>query len=324
MSMSLEQNTRTLWNTISSHMKTRTRVDIQSHPTCRTRFQEIVESTYAQINTYDTITTMNTQIIDTLITEFTTICSNSATQPTSLQNNVRQHVLHCSIDEHTRAITRYHNYRHVRSACCKTMELYDCVVWTHTNELGIQCKRWLREYLVLFVDIFINNRQIAENVVFTQQQITDTKVLFVSDTTIPCNDVCTKIHFILKDHDLKPLSLQYNVTIQTMIAGHMLTLHESVPACLKEPTYFAFLIQTGSVRIGDILMLPNAELTVIASGTIDIQDQDTIIVTNVGDTTSHNAFFCKLDSKFKLASEPNRVVFKNKCKYPILCMEFSS
>lgn len=320
----LTENTEMLWNLIIERMKEQFHIDIQTNSVCRRRFQEIVESTYEQMNTFKNVMEMNKNIISQLSNAFqTTMASQKQTSSLSEHlSSAQRQVIHCAIDENTHNMTHHTNLGHIKQLCCKTLEFHDCCVSTHTNEFQMIQKRFLHDYLVMFLDIYINNQLVGKNIILTQQQQMNKKILFTSDEYVPYNDICTKIQFVLKDADMNPIVLQYNVTILTMISGPMLTLGDSVPAKLKEPIYFSFLINTGDVQIGDILMLNDKEIHILATGSIDIQDKQTITVTELTDK-SPNAFFCCLDNKFKLPDIPNKIIFKNKSRKPTLCIEYS-
>ena len=56
---SLSENTKMLWNLIIERMKEQFQTDIQTNQVYRRRFQEIVESTYEQMNSFKNVMDMN-------------------------------------------------------------------------------------------------------------------------------------------------------------------------------------------------------------------------------------------------------------------------
>ena len=324
----MEEDNNFLWEFVCERAKEQLNVTIHNNYRIKEQFEVIVTKINQSSSDYESSFELNKAIIYASLQMVQNNTPNvveiSKSNETSTSHNT---ICVCDIEKgilNDKEISRliiHKNLGFVKEISCKTMELYDCCVYEETNEINMIKQYYLRDYLVLYVDIYINNNRIGENVIVRQQHQLNNKILFVSNETIPYNNVCTKIEFVLKDARMNVLSLQYDIKIKTMIAGFMLQLDKSIVGMdiIREPTFFSFLLEKGDVDIGDILELNEKSIKVLTRATITIEDKKNIIVTKFQDA-SYNAFFCKLDNKYKLPNTPDKIKITNMSKMPVVSL----
>jgi len=340
----MEEDSNFLWDFVCNRSKEQFDITIGGNYYIKEQFETIVKKIYLNKAKYENSFEMNKAIIhaslqmiqhnSSQVVEISQSLSpppqpNNSIISTNISTNIstRNSICVCDMEnvhlnnKEVKQLIIHKNLGFVKEICCKTMELYDCCVYEEINEINMINQHYLREYLTLYVDIYVNNNLIGENIILTQQNHVNNKILFVSNEAIPYNNVCTKIEFVLKDANMNTLSLQYDIKIKTMIAGFMLQFNDSLVDMdiLREPTFFSFLLDKGEVTTGDILEINEKKITVLTTATIVIKDESSIIVTKLNDT-SYNAFFCKLDNKYKLANTPDKIKIANMSKMPIVSL----
>ena len=309
--MAFEENTEFIWDLLTKKNFEIHNVDINDYETCKNEFLKIIKKIYKKSNTYDNVLLMNKDIIRISLETF-----NNILKPIDKKEK-QSIILNCSLNDDKLVI--YNNFGIVNNLTFKLLELHDCCVYNELNELNISHKKYLHEYSSLFIDVIINNKKKVKNILFFQKSYVGEKIVFISNEKIEYEDIITKIEFVIKD-----VILNYDTYIKTMINGYMLKLGENISPKLREPVYFTFLLNNdkneNSINTGDKLLLNDKTIDVLGTGWIDIINVDNIKLKHISNI-DYNCFFCKLDNKYKLSDTPEKIVFKNKSKFPRVCIE---
>jgi len=343
--MSVLDNSEFLWNFVQERAIDKLSINIQNNAMFIEPFKQILQTTYNNRGSFSSQFEMNKHVVNTCIDTFSQIINTTpnieySAQPvpqiaasnsrsntntnTNTNTQLQKKALLCKIDTNNKVI-HHENMGLISTLCCKSIELFNVCLSETTNELDITNKHYLHEHMTLLMDVIINNKRIAENVIITQQYNQNNDVLlFTSTEQIAFNDICSKLEFVFKDTQHNILSMNHTIKIQTMIAGYMLTVPSTITQKLREPTFFSFIIEpnTYPIHINDLIQLNEKTLKVLGTGTISITGPNNINVTDMSNE-SYNAFFCKLDNKFKLPNSPDKINLINTSRCPTICIEYA-
>jgi hypothetical protein len=118
--------------------------------------------------------------------------------------------------------------------------------------------------------------------------------------SLTINDLIAEIKLLINDEDHKPLNMEYNLAIETMVHSSLLLINESHNKELYGSDYSYIKIKTGKFSIGDEILIGSDPYTVLATCTMHIKSENTITISNVNQEDKHNTIIIRLEKGFAM------------------------